>query len=248
MSEPAFLTAEWRWLLMLSFAVEPSVLRRHVPRGTELDDWHGTTYVSLVGLLFVGTRVMGFAVPFHRDFEEINLRFYVRSRGAEGWRRGVVFIREVVPRRAIASVARWLYGENYLACPTRSAIVESKGTVAGSISYRWRHGGEWLSIGAEYAGTPAVPLAGSEEEFITEHYWGYSGTADGPCLEYRVEHPRWRVWPALRPTLQGDFARFYGADLGEALRGAPHSAFVADGSPVVVRKGIRLGGHHGRDA
>jgi len=237
---PAFLTAEWRWLLMLSFAVEPDVLRRHVPRGVELDDWQGTTLLSLVGLRFVGTKVMGLAIPFHRDFEEINLRFYVRARGPEGWRRGVVFIREVVPRRAVASVARWLYGENYVARPPRSTIVDPKERGAGSISYGWRSAGEWLSIGAEFGGTPAVPLAGSEEEFITEHYWGYSAQADGSCLEYRVEHPRWRVWPALRPKVEGDVARFYGGDLGRAVREAPRSAFVADGSPVVVRRGIRL--------
>ena len=225
---------------MLSFAVEPGILRRHVPRGIELDDWQGTTFVSVVGLLFLETRVMGFAVPFHRTFEEINLRFYVRSRGAEGWRRGVVFVREVVPRRAIAAIARWLYAEPYIACPTRSAIVDPAENRPGAISYRWRSGGEWLSIGAEYAGIPALPGAGSEEEFVTEHYWGYSRMPDGSAMEYRVEHPRWRVWPAIRPTLQGDFARFYGPELGAALRGAPDSAFVADGSPVVVRRGIRL--------
>jgi uncharacterized protein YqjF (DUF2071 family) len=237
---PVFLTAGWHWLLMLSFAVDPALLRRHVPRGVEVDDWRGTTLLSLVGLRFVGTRVLGCAVPFHRDFDEINLRFYVRARGPEGWRRGVVFIREVVARRAVASVARWLYGERYVVCPTRSAVVEPREGRVGSIAYRWRARGRWLSIGAAFAGTPAVPGAGSEEEFVTEHPWGYSGTPDGPTLEYRVEHPPWRVWPALRPTLEGDLTRFYGAELGEALRGAPRSAFVADGSPVVVRRGVRV--------
>ena len=240
MSEPAFLTAEWRWLLMLSFVVEPSVLRRHVPRGTELDDWEGTTFVSLVGFLFLGTRVMGFAVPFHRNFEEINLRFYVRSRGAEGWRRGVVFIREVVPRWAVASVARWLYGENYVACPTRSTIIDSTGTLPGSIAYRWRSGGEWLSIGAEYAGAPALPVSGSEEEFITEHYWGYSRQQDRTAIEYQVEHPRWRVWRAATAVLECEVGSLYGPEFVAALSSSPSTAFVADGSPVMVRRGRRL--------
>ena len=134
-----FLTAEWRWLVMLNFRIEPQSLQQHTPSGTEIDDWGGTTYVSLVAFSFLNTKVKGLAIPFHVDFEEINLRFYVRSRGAEGWRRGVVFVREVVPRRAIASVARWLYNENYQACPTRSTVTVPLGDTSGSAEYGWRH-------------------------------------------------------------------------------------------------------------
>lgn len=114
-----FLTAEWQRLVMLNFPIEPQALQRYAPRGTEIDAWEGTSFISLVAFRFLNTRVRGLAIPFHRDFEEINLRFYVRSRGPEGWRRGVVFIREVVPKQAIASIARWLYNENYV--PVRRA-------------------------------------------------------------------------------------------------------------------------------
>src|SRR6185503_10439864 len=104
-------TAHWRFLMMLNYEVDPSVLHPLVPRGTELDTWHGRTYASVVGFLFLDTRVLGLAIPFHRDFEEVNLRFYVRRREAEAWRRGVVFIKEIVPRWAIATVARVAYNE-----------------------------------------------------------------------------------------------------------------------------------------
>ena len=150
---PAFLTAQWRFLVMLNFAIEPLVLESYVPRGTELDTWNGTIYVSLVALSFVDTKVKGFAIPLHRDFEEINLRFYVRSTCPER-RRGVVFIREVVPRFAIALIAKWLYNENYAACPTRSAIRQPVAGGSGSASYGWKHNGQWLTISAEFAGVP----------------------------------------------------------------------------------------------
>src|SRR6185295_273969 len=120
-----FLTAEWRHLVMLNYEIDPAILRRFVPRGTELDAWNGKTFVSLVGFLFLNTRVMGLPIPFHENFEEINLRFYVRRKADEGWRRGVVFIKEIVPRAAIAWVARWLYNENYVALPTGHALVRS---------------------------------------------------------------------------------------------------------------------------
>jgi hypothetical protein len=237
-ANPVFLTAEWRDLVMLNYAVDPTILAPHVPDGTEVDAWRGTTFVSLVAFSFLDTRVKGVAVPFHRNFEEINLRFYVRAKGPEGWRRGVVFVREVVPRRAIAAVARRLYNENYTACPTRCR----RGTRAGTetLEYGWRSNGEWLSIGAAFSGRPALPAEGSEEEFITEHYWGYSSQRDGGTVEYRVEHPRWNVWTASGHTAVGDFERFYGAEFGEALAASPSSAFVADGSAVVVRRGACL--------
>jgi uncharacterized protein YqjF (DUF2071 family) len=99
-----FLTAEWRNLAMLNYEVDQSLLLPFVPSGTTLDQWEGKTYVSLVGFRFLKTRVLGLPVPFHTNFDEVNLRFYVRRRIAGDVRRGVVFIREIVPRWAIASL------------------------------------------------------------------------------------------------------------------------------------------------
>ncbi len=235
-----FLTAEWRHLLMLNFQIEPEVLQKHVPRGTELDAWENTTYVSLVAFLFLDTKVKGLAIPFHRNFEEINLRFYVRSRGSEGWRRGVVFVREVVPKQAIALVARLLYNENYLACPTRSSVTDPSDEEMGSVQYDWQHDDQWLSIGAEFSGEPSLPRKNSLEEFITEHYWGYSTQRDGGTVEYQVEHPQWKVWEGSETTMSGNLAGFYGPEFASALQSPPTSALVADGSPVTVRKGNRI--------
>src|SRR4029078_6426833 len=124
-----FLTAEWRHLVMLNYAVEPALLAPLVPRGLELDQFAAITYVSVVGFLFLQTRGLGIPFPLQRNFEEVNLRFYVRQRAPEGWRRGGVFLREIVPRRAIATLARLLYGEPYLAFPMTCAIEEQAGHV-----------------------------------------------------------------------------------------------------------------------
>ena len=236
---PPFLTAEWRWLAMLNYAVDPALLRPLVPAGTELDEWEGTTYASVVGFLFLRTRVLGIPVPFHRDFEEVNLRFYVRRRGPEGWRRGVVFVKEIVPRAAIAAVARWLYGERYVAMPMRHRV-ELDPEAGGGIEYGWRHRGRWCTLGAAVRGAARPLEPGSEAEFIAEHYWGYARQRDGGTVEYRVEHPRWRVWDASAPPLDCDAGALYGAGFAAPLAGVPRSAFVAEGSEVVVRRGVRI--------
>ena len=234
-----FLTAEWRHLLMLNYAVDPAVLRPLVPRGTELDEWEGTTYASMVGFLFLETRVMGIAIPFHVRFEEVNLRFYVRRRGPEGWRRGVVFVKEIVPRAAIAGVARVLYNEPYVALPMRSRV-EMSGD-GGTVEYGWRHRGSWCALRASVRGAPRPLVPGEEAEFITEHYWGYTRQRGGGTAEYRVEHPSWRVWPAETASFTGcDVAALYGPHFAESLTLPPKSAFVADGSPIVVRRGRRI--------
>ena len=238
--DSAFLTAKWHRLVMLNFPIEPKALHEHVPKGTELDAWEGINYVSLVAFLFLKTKVKGLAIPFHRDFEEINLRFYVRSRGPEGWRRGVVFVREVVPKQAIAFFARVLYNENYHACPTRSSVIDPDNEEAGSVKYDWQHDNQWLSIVAEFSGDPNLPGKNSIEEFITEHYWGYSSQQDGGTVEYQVEHPQWKVWQASDVSMSGNFTNFYGTEFASALESPPSSAFVADGSPVIIRKGKRI--------
>ncbi len=224
---------------MLSYTVSPACLLPHVPAGTELEHWEGTALVSLIAFSFLNTKVAGVPIPFHRSFEQINLRFYVRRERPEGWRRGAVFLREVVPRRAMASIARWLYNESFVACPTRSAQVAEDGD--RRVEYGWRHAGKWLTVGATRTGDPVLPGAGSAEELITERYCGYSSQRDGGTLEYRLEHPQWRVWPTSAHVTDGDFRAFYGPELGAALASsAPTSALIAEGSPVQLHRGQRL--------
>jgi uncharacterized protein YqjF (DUF2071 family) len=241
MNPRPFLTAAWRHLVMLNYDIEPSLLVPLIPRGTELDLWQGRALVSVVGFRFLDTHVLGVPIPFHRNFDEINLRFYVRHRAAEGWRRGVVFIREVVPRWLIATVARIGYNEPYAALPMRH-VVEMEPAEAGGAGlarYQWRLD-RWYTIEAKTSGRPRELEPGSEAEFITEHYWGYTRQRDGGTSEYRVDHPRWLVWDAAVARLDCDVDRMYGREFGPALNVAPASAFVADGSPVTVYQGHRL--------
>ncbi len=231
----AFLTAEWRYLAMLNFEVDPAELQPHVPAGTRLDLWQGKALVSAVGFRFLKTRVLGVPVPFHRDFDEVNLRFYVRREQPDGEvRRGVVFLRELVPRTAIAVVARIAYNEPYQRVPMRSEIVA--GDQAPRVRYSWHMGGHWYGIETHATGSATVAHEGSEEQFITEHYWGYTAQRDGSTVEYEVAHPSWRVWPATGelaadPKASGRFP---------SLAKAPDSVFVADGSAVTVFRPVRL--------
>lgn len=235
-----FLTAEWRSLVFLNYEIEPAALRPYLPSGTELDAWQGRTFVSVVGFRFLRTRLFGLALPFHQDFSEVNLRFYVRRRGPDGWRRGVVFIKEIVPRQAIALVARLAYGERYVALPMRHAIAARSDPPRQAFDYAWHSGGRWHRLWATTRGASQPIAPDSEAEFITEHYWGYAARRGGGCVEYQVEHPRWQVWPAAEYGLDADVASLYGPAFVECLRGTPSSAFVADGSPVIVRRGARL--------
>lgn len=233
-----FLTGGWRSLVMLNWEVDPAILRPYVPRGTELDAWRGRTFVSCVGFLFTDTRLLGIPIPFHRTFEEVNLRFYVGRQGPEGWRRGVCFIREIVPRWWVAFMARAVYNERYVSLPMRHAVDLDE--AGGTVEYGWKFGGRWCSVGARVSGAPRPLVAGGEEEFITEHYWGYAAQRDGGTVEYRVEHPSWRVWKANDARLDADVAALYGAEFAAPLAAPPSSAFVADGSEIIVRRAKRI--------
>ncbi len=238
-----FLTAVWRYLAMVNYEVPASLLRPLVPVGTELDAWDGVTVASVVGFRFLDTRVLGIPIPGHRDFDEVNLRFYVRRRDSDGaWRRAVVFVRELVPRRAIAAVARWLYNEPYTAVPMRHEIEMSRAAdgESGRAAYAWRVAGRWHHLEVTVRGRPTIPDPASEAAFISEHYWGYTVQRDGGAKEYRVTHPRWRVWEAVDARFDCDVKSVYGDGFAECLGVRPRSAFLAEGSMVAVYRGARL--------
>lgn len=231
-----FLIAEWRHLILLNYAIDPRSLRDHLPAGTELDTFGGTTFVSVVGFRFLHTRVFGFPIPWHRNFEEVNLRFYVRHKSGSEWRRGVVFVKEFVPRAAIAWAARRLYGERYVAAPMSHQIeVDGRGFPT-RVAYSWRYRNQEHRMSVRTSGEPAEMQPGSQEEFIAEHYWAYVRRENG-TLEYRVDHPRWRIWNALESELDCDVCALYGPEFAEALSGVPASAFLAEGSEVLVYRG-----------
>jgi uncharacterized protein len=234
-----FLTAEWRAAVMLNYEVDPGLLHKFVPAGTVLDFWSGKTFVSLVGFRFLNTKVFGVPILFHRNFDEVNLRFYVRRREGSEVRRGVVFVREIVPRRVVAAIARAVYNENYVALPM-SHNIQPRSDGGLEVEYGWRTRRGWNRINLTSSGEPALPQEGSEEQFITEHYWGYAAQRDGGCVEYRVAHPSWRVWRSGHAKLEGDMEELYGRDLAAALQSPPASAFLAEGSAVTVYRGRRL--------
>ena len=224
---------------MLNYEIDPATLAPHVPKGTELDLWHGRHLVSVVGFLFLDTRVFGIPFPCHRNFEEVNLRFYVRRQAEDGWRRGVVFIKEIVPRAAIALAARKLYNEPYIALPMAHEIV-GPASALKSAEYSWRFAGRQNSMKLTVRGEAQLLEAGSEAEFITEHYWGYNAQRNGSTLEYRVEHPRWQVYDVADAKLDCDVAGLYGQKFCASLNRQPSSAFVAEGSAVAVYQGTPL--------
>jgi uncharacterized protein YqjF (DUF2071 family) len=234
-----FLTAEWKNLAMINYEVESSVLAPFVPRGTELDSWNGKFFVSVVGFLFLRTRIFGMPIPFHQNFEEVNLRFYVRRKADEGWRRGVVFIKEIVPRMAIAFVARRFYNEPYISLPMAHQI-QGRDAAVESAEYSWHFAGKSNRLKLTTSTTSLTLVDGSEAEYITEHYWGYNTQRDGSTLEYKVEHPRWRTYGISDAKLECDVAGLYGARFCKNLDGKPASAFLAEGSPVTVYKGTRI--------
>lgn len=234
-----FLSAEWRDLVMLNYTVDPATLSAYVPRGTELDSFEGKTFISLVGFRFLRTKPFGIlSVPFHTNFDEVNLRFYVRRSDAGAYKRGVVFIREIVPRHAIAQVARLAYAENYICLPMKHSIAKSDASF--TVEYQWRLDRQWCRLHAQTSGTSTHPAEGSLEQFITEHYWGYAAQRDAGCKEYRVEHVPWRVWSAADAGLGGDCSYLYGPEFGRVLARRPDSAFIADGSSVRVFSGERI--------
>ena len=226
---------------MLNYEIPSAVLEPLVPKHTVLDLFEGRALASMVGFRFLNTRVLGVPVPFHRDFDEVNLRFYVKRPMPDGsTRRGVVSVRELVPRAAIAYTARLLYNEPYTAVPMHSRVPPTLRSSPGRLMYGWFGNAQHQQLSVTALGAPQPLVSGSEPEFIAEHYWGYTRQRDGSTVEYQVAHPSWRVWPASDPSFDADVRGLYGAAFAAPLSVPPRSMFVAEGSPVTVYRPTRL--------
>ena len=226
------LTAKWHHLAMLNYEIAPECLAPFLPRGTELDFFQGKTYVSVVGFQFLNTRIFGIPIPWHCNFEEVNLRFYVRRHSHGTTRRGVCFIKELVPRVAIAKIANWIYNENYQAVAMQHQVDRDANT-APHVSYGWKQQQRWQGLTLTAQNALQLPAPDSIEEFIAEHYWGYTPQRDGGTVEYEVQHPPWKIWPATNADLNCDVASLYGAPFVKPLRHLA-SAFLAEGSSISV--------------
>lgn len=228
-----FLSAHWENLIMANYAVSPDLLKPYLPNGVELDFYKNKTYVSLVGFMFKNTRLFNIPVPVLGTFEEINLRFYVKRVEGNTVKRGVVFINETVPYKMVAWVANKLYKEHYIAVQTKNKIEITNHSK--SIKYQWKINNEWNHITANTTIKNEPMLPDSIEEFIFEHYYGYTKVSNLISQEYKVNHPSWQVNKVLDYSIQCNFKTMYGIAFSSLTNQQPDSVIVAKGSPVTVK-------------
>ena len=228
----SFLTAEWNDLLFINYEIDPKLLENYLPIGTELDLWNDKCYISLIGFMFEDVKVLGFKIPFHINFEEVNLRFYVKRYENGIWKRGVVFVKEIVPKHAITIVANTLYNEHYQTLPMRHERIANKNVL--QFKYEWKKKNTWHSISVETE-NELIPIEeNSEAEFITEHYYGYTKASNYKTIEYEVTHPKWKQYIVKEYTLNVNFEQVYGKEFAYLQHLKPVSFFVAKGSKITI--------------
>jgi uncharacterized protein len=233
-----FLKAEWRKLAMANYEVSPTLLMKYLPNGTELDLWDGKCYVSLVGFMFQNTRLLGLPIPFHRHFEEVNLRFYVRYLDEGKWKRGVVFIKEIVPKPALTFVANYFYKEHYETMEMWHQWEQRSDNL--EVTYGWKSAHCDNKFKVNTNPIPSEIPENSVAEFITEHYWGYAKVDERITFEYEVTHPRWQAYDVLDYEIAVDFRALYGADFQLLDNLAPSSVLLAEGSEITVKNKRRI--------
>lgn len=229
-----FLQAEWKKLVIANYSIDKKILEKYLPAKTEIDLWNNICYVSLVGFMFKDTKIKGLKIPFHTNFEEVNLRFYVRYYDHGEWKRGVVFIKEIVPKPALSFVANVIYKEHYETMPMQHSWEESDDYL--TVAYKWKKE-RWHSLKVITSKKANQILSNSEEEFITEHYWGYTKISNEKTSEYGVEHPKWEVYDTKEYFIDVDFGKIYGSDFNFLSSQKPKSVFLVEGSEIKVKDG-----------
>lgn len=228
----SFLTAEWNDLALINYEIDSKIIEKFVPKGTELDLWNGKCYISLIGFMFENVKVLGIKIPFHINFEEVNLRFYVKRYEDGKWKRGTVFIKEIVPKPAVTLVANTLYKEHYQTLRMRHSRTENE--ISKTFQYQWKKDNKWNSITMQTSKNAITIELNSEAEFITEHYFGYTKYNEKTTIEYEVTHPRWQQFEVIETKVNVDFKNIYGKDFAFLQNLKPASTFLALGSKITI--------------
>ncbi|NRT15019.1 hypothetical protein HNP99_001366 [Flavobacterium sp. 28A] len=228
----SFLKANWTNLALINYEVNASLLEKYIPKGTEIELYNGKCYVSLVGFMFENVKILGFKIPFHVNFEEVNLRFYVKRFEDGKWKRGVVFIKEIVPKPALTFVANTVYKEHYQTLPMKHSVLQNADS--NNYEYQWKTNEKWNSILIETEKTALDIAIDSEAEFITEHYFGYTKITETKTFEYEVKHPRWQQLKVINHKIDVDFNTTYGNEFDFLKNSIPTSVIFAKGSEISV--------------
>ncbi|NRD24738.1 DUF2071 domain-containing protein [Winogradskyella litoriviva] len=223
-----FLSAYWENLILINYQIDPNILKPFVPKGTQLDSFHGKYYVSIVGFMFKNTRVLGFKLPYHINFEEVNLRFYVKHNN----KRGVVFIKEIVPKPLITLVANSIYHEHYQTNKMKHRWLESE--KHNEFQYQWKLNQQWQSFSVKTEKHTSTIKENTEEQFITEHYFGYTKHKNN-TFEYEVVHPTWQQLRVIDVDININFETNYGERFKILQTLNPSSVILAKGSAVSVK-------------
>lgn len=227
-----FLKAKWNNLILVNYKVSPELLLPYVPKGTQLDAFYGDYYISLVAFIFYNTRVLGLPIPFHINFEEVNLRFYVRP-DYDKTKRGVVFLKELVPKKAISLIANTFFKEHYFESKMKHDFLENR------YSYFWQSKLNWNKISVTINNDFKLPAGASLDEFITEHYWGYTKYGE-ITSEYKVWHPQWETCAVSSYEIEVDFAKEYGEEFSFLSKTKPENVCFTKGSEIKVFWGKKL--------
>jgi uncharacterized protein len=227
-----FLKANWENIIMANYALDPAILKPYLPKGVELDLFNDKAYVSLVGFMFKNTKLFNIPIPYLGTFEEINLRFYVMRKEGNEIKRGVVFINETIPYKLVAWIANKLYKEHYTTIPTKHTININEHSK--QIQYEWLKNEKWNSIALEATASNQEMKQGSFEQFIFEHYYGYTKINENATEQYRLHHPSWKINTITKCNINCDFKSMYGNDFEVLNNTQPTAVFIAEGSAVQV--------------
>jgi uncharacterized protein len=229
-----YLSAEWRKILLINYVVDPEILLPYLPPRTEFDLYEGKCLVSLAGFVFQNLKFLEIPIPYHQKFEEFNLRFYVVYKQNGQILRGVVFIREYVPKRFFKVLANAFAHEKYECYSMKHSIEEQDDLM---VSYSFKVKENWNSVSAAAKTNPIIIEPGSLEDFIAEHYYGYNKWTSKVTLEYQLGHPRWSFYPLKSFSVDCRFEDYYPQEFLPFLYREAHSAQLIEGSAVRLYPG-----------
>lgn len=225
------LTAEWTNLLVATFETDKNLLQKFLPAKTELSDWNGKHFMSIVGFMFSKPRLLNITSPFYRKFEEVNLRFYVRRKEKNKWKNGVVFIKEIAPSPLVGLVAKWLYHESFISLPMKHNLNITD--AERNIEYRWKIGHSWNYIKIQASLSHSLSPH-TIEAFIADRHWAYTKAGDHRTFEFEIEHSPWNIFPSHSFEMNLDAAKIYGSEFAEYFHQKPLTVFLMDGSQTKV--------------
>ncbi len=194
------LVADWNYMFVRSFLVEPKLLQDKLNPLLDLTLFNGKALVQIVGRAIENTKIKGLAISPIKFFD-FNLQVKVKKDEKDGF----ILVKQIVPKYCVANfISRLFYAKAETLPMEEKKIIENDKMIIQQSIWKDKELSE-IQIVAEANPTPIEsPFGNSRNKFVFSEENGFQ--------EFSIETEHWNSFNIEKSTFNLNHEKLYGKE------------------------------------